>query len=85
MGIVENYKLGEIVGEATAGTHGNINPFELPGGYSLTWTGMKVLKQDGSQHRGVGIAATIPALRTQAGVAAGRDEVLEGGIAVLKK
>lgn len=85
MGIVENYKLGEIVGEATAGTNGNVNPFDLPGGYSLSWTGMKVLKHDGSQHHGVGIAATVPAVRTQAGVAAGRDEVLERGIAVLKR
>ena len=85
MGIVENYKLGEIVGEATAGTNGNVNPFELPGGYSLSWTGMKVLKHDGSQHHGVGIAPTVPAVRTQAGVAAGRDEVLERGILLLKQ
>src|SRR5207237_2356908 len=85
MGIVEAYKLGEIVGETTAGTNGNVNPFDLPGGYSLSWTGMKVLKHDGSQHHGVGIAATTPVVRTQAGVAAGRDEVLERGIAVLKR
>jgi C-terminal processing protease CtpA/Prc len=85
MGIVEHYKLGEIVGETTAGTNGNVNPFELPGGFSMTWTGMKVLKQDGSQHHGVGIAPTVPAARTQAGVAAGRDEVLERGVAILKQ
>ena len=85
MGIVEHYKLGEILGEATAGTNGNVNPFTLPGGYNITWTGMKVLKQDGSQHHGVGIRPTIPVGRTQAGVAAGRDEILERGIAVLKQ
>ena len=85
MGIVENYKLGEILGETTAGTNGNVNPFELPGGYNITWTGMKVLKQDGSQHHGVGIRPTIPVSRTQAGVAAGRDEVLERGVSVLKQ
>jgi C-terminal processing protease CtpA/Prc len=85
MGIVENYKLGEIVGEATAGTNGNVDPFDLPGGYSLTWTGMKVLKHDGTQHHGVGIAPTVPVHRTQAGVAAGRDEVLERGMALLKQ
>ena len=50
MGIVEYYKLGEILGEATAGTNGNVNPFMLPGGYTITWTGMKVLcTDDGSQ------------------------------------
>jgi hypothetical protein len=85
MGIVEHYKLGEIVGETTAGTNGNVNPLELPGGFGISWTGMKVLKQDGSRHHGVGIAPTVPATRTQAGVAAGRDEVLERGVAILKK
>jgi hypothetical protein len=85
MGIVEHYKLGEIIGEATAGTNGNVNPIELPGGYTVMWTGMKVLKHDGTQHHGVGIRPTIPAAPTQAGVAAGRDELLERGIAVLKQ
>jgi hypothetical protein len=46
---------------------------------------MKVLKHDGTQHHGVGIRPTIPAAPTQAGVAAGRDELLERGIAVLKQ
>ena len=27
MGIVEHYKMGEIVGSTTAGTNGNVNPF----------------------------------------------------------
>ena len=85
MGIVEHYRLGEIVGEATAGTNGNVSPLELPGGYGISWTGMKVLKQDGSRHHGVGIAPTVPAIRTQAGVAAGRDEVLERGVTLLKQ
>jgi len=85
MGIVEHYKLGEIVGETTAGTNGNVSPIELPGGFGISWTGMKVLKHDGSRHHGVGIAPTVPATRTQAGVAAGRDEVLERGVAILKR
>jgi C-terminal processing protease CtpA/Prc len=84
MGIVEAYKLATIVGSATAGTNGNINPFTLPGGYTITWTGMKVLKHDGSRHHGVGIQPTIPVARTRAGVAAGRDEVLERGLGVLQ-
>ena len=83
MGIVEFYHLGEIVGEPTAGTNGNINPFSLPGGYSLTWTGMKVLKQDGARHHGVGIAPTVPVGPTVAGMAAGKDEQLEKAIQLL--
>lgn len=80
MGIVEHYQLAEIVGEATAGTNGNVNPMVLPGGYSVMWTGMKVLKHDGSVHHGVGILPTRRVVRTPEGIAAGRDEVLEAGV-----
>jgi len=84
MGIVEYYKLGEIVGGPTAGTNGNVNPFTLPGGYRLVWAGMKVLKHDGSQHHGVGISPTIPVSRTRGGVAAGRDELLERAVQAVR-
>ncbi|MBK7404344.1 MAG: hypothetical protein IPJ41_06825 [Phycisphaerales bacterium] len=84
MGIVEAYKMGEIVGSTTAGTNGNVNPFDLPGGYTVYWTGMKVLKHDGSQHHGVGIAPTVPVEPTAAGIAAGRDEVLDKAVEVLQ-
>jgi hypothetical protein len=60
MGIVEYFKLAAIVGEPTAGTNGNVNPFRLPGGYTVSWTGMKVLKHDGSQHHGIGILPPSP-------------------------
>lgn len=83
LGIVEHYKLAEIVGSPTAGTNGNINPFQLPGGYNIVWTGMKVLKHDGSRHHGVGILPTVPAEPTRTGIAAGRDDVLEKGLSVV--
>jgi C-terminal processing protease CtpA/Prc len=85
MGIVEAYKLGAIVGAPTAGTNGNVNPFTLPGGYSVSWTGMKVLKHDGSQHHGIGILPTVPVSRTRAGVAAGHDEFLDRAVRVVKE
>ncbi|MBN2135843.1 MAG: hypothetical protein JW737_08945 [Acidobacteria bacterium] len=83
MGIIENYKLAEIIGEQTAGTNGNVNTFSLPGGYYVTWTGMKVLKHDGSQHHLIGIKPTIPLSRTIKAVREGRDEVLEKAIEVI--
>lgn len=83
MGIVEHYSLGEIVGSTTAGTNGNVNPFQLPDGFSVSWTGMRVLKHDGSRHHGVGIAPTVPCVPTPEGIAEGRDEVLEMGIKVV--
>lgn len=85
MGIVEAYRLGEIVGQPTAGTNGNVNPLMLPGGYSVGWTGMRVLKHDGSTHHGVGIHPTVPVQRTRAGVAAGRDELLERALEVVAR
>jgi hypothetical protein len=84
MGIVEAYKLGEIVGGPTAGTNGNINVTDLPLGYRIWWTGMKVLKHDGSQHRGVGILPTVPVARTLQGVREGHDEPLDRALSLLK-
>ncbi len=84
MGIIEHYALAEIVGQPTAGANGNVNPFTLPGGFRLSWTGMKVLKHDGSQHHLVGIQPTVPATRTIAGVQQGRDELLEKAIALIE-
>ncbi|WP_251979694.1 S41 family peptidase [Salinibacter ruber] len=84
MGIVEHYELGTIVGRPTAGTNGNVNPFELPGGYKVWWTGMRVRKHDGSQHHLVGIRPDIEAERTIEGVRNGRDEVLEKALEVLR-
>jgi C-terminal processing protease CtpA/Prc len=83
MGIIEAYKLAAIVGGPTAGTNGNINPVDLPGSYRLIWTGMKVIKHDGSRHHGVGIQPTVPVEPTRRGLAAGKDEVLEKGLEVV--
>lgn len=85
MGIVEAYRLGTIVGETTAGTNGNINIVELPGGYRAVFTGMKVLKHDGSRHHGVGIAPAVPVSPTPAGIRAGRDEQLEKAMEILER
>jgi C-terminal processing protease CtpA/Prc len=84
LGIVEHEKLGALVGGPTAGTKGNVNPVLLPGGYRIIWTGMKVLKHDGSRHHGIGIQPTIPVSRTVAGVARGRDELLEKAVEAVK-
>jgi C-terminal processing protease CtpA/Prc len=82
-GMVEHYRLAEIVGETTAGTNGEVNWSRLPAGYDLTWTGMKLLKHDGSQHHGVGIHPTVPVSPTLRGIAEGRDEILERAIEVV--
>jgi C-terminal processing protease CtpA/Prc len=83
MGFIEGYGLAEIVGQPTAGTNGNVNPLMLPGGFRVNWTGMKVVKHDGSQHHLIGIQPTVPAERTIQGVRDGRDEFLEKALEVI--
>lgn len=85
MGYVEHYKLGEIVGQPTAGTNGNVNPFRLPGGFTISWTGMKVVKHDGSQQHLIGILPTVPVQRTIRGVIEGRDEYLEKAVEIINQ
>jgi hypothetical protein len=83
MGFIEHYKLAEIVGQPTAGTNGNVNTFTLPGGYNLGFTGMRVVKHDGSRFHLIGILPTVPAQRTLAGIREGRDEFLEKALALI--
>ena len=84
MSFIEHYELGEIVGQPTAGTNGNVNPFSLPGSFRVTWTGMKVLKHDGSQHHLIGIQPTVPIQRTINGIIEGRDEYMEKALEIIK-
>ena len=60
-----------------------MNSIDLPGGNRLVFTGMRVLKHDGSQHHLIGIRPTVPTERTLAGLRAGRDEVLEAALRAL--
>jgi C-terminal processing protease CtpA/Prc len=85
MGYIEGYKLAEIVGQPTAGTNGNVDPIDLPGGYSFSWTGMKVVKHDGSQHHLIGIQPTVPLQRTLKAVREGRDEYIEKAVQIIQQ
>ena len=84
LGIVEHYKLGELVGGPTIGTNGNINKVRTPGGYTMVFTGMKVLKNDGTQHHGIGIRPTVPVEPTRKGLAERRDEVVERALEIVR-
>ena len=84
MSIVANYKLGEIIGSPTAGANGNINPFPLPGGFRVSWTGMRVMNHDDSQHHVRGVQPTVPLQPTIAGVTEGRDEYVEKALELIE-
>ena len=83
MGFIEGYNLATIVGQPTAGTNGNLNSFNLLGDFYISWTGMKVLKHDGSQHHAIGVLPDIYVTKTVEGVKSGKDELLEKAIEVI--
>lgn len=85
LGFIEGYKLAIIVGQPTAGTNGNVISFTLPGNYRISWTGMKVLKHNGSQHHGIGVLPNIYVNKTIKGIKEGRDEFLEKAIEVVNQ
>lgn len=85
MGYIKDFKLATIIGGPTAGTNGNINPFSLPGGYRLSWTGMLVKNHDGSKHHLRGIVPDVPLERTIKGIVDGRDELLEKAVELAEK
>jgi hypothetical protein len=85
MGYVADRKLGTIVGGNTAGTNGNVAAFITPGGFNVGFTGMRVTRHDGhSPHHLVGVKPDVVVEPTLEGLRAGRDEVLERGLAVLR-
>jgi C-terminal processing protease CtpA/Prc len=81
MGYVGDRRLGTIVGSPTAGTNGNVAVFDVPGGFRIAFTGMKVTRHDGrSAHHLVGVRPDIPVEPTLASLRAGRDAVLERAV-----
>lgn len=81
--MIAAYRWAEIVGAATAGNNGNRNWSDLPGGWTVTWTGQRVLEHDGTLLNGIGVRPTIPAVRTLRGVTEGRDEIVERAVEVV--
>lgn len=62
-----------IIGEQSAGGNGNINPFILPGGYTIYYTGMEVKNLDGSAFFGKAIQPHIPVEKTKQDIISGTD------------
>jgi len=85
MDIIDRYNLATTVGESTAGCNGNVNYIYLPCGYQVKWTGMKVLKHDGSQLYLKGFRPDYPVNRTIQAVREGRDEYLEKALEIARQ
>jgi C-terminal processing protease CtpA/Prc len=80
--VVRAYRLGDLVGEPTAGSNGNRLDLPVPGGAQISFTGLRDIDHDGSIFQGRPIAPTIPVRPTRAAIAAGRDEILERAVAL---
>lgn len=74
-----------FVGSPTTGANGDVTGFALPGGLYLGFTGHDVRHADGRPLQRVGIVPDLLVQPTPAGIAAGRDEVLEAAVGYLGK
>jgi C-terminal processing protease CtpA/Prc len=70
-----------VVGSTTAGADGNVSPIPLPGGIESMMSGIGVFYPNGTPTQRVGIVPDFEVRPTVEGIRAGRDEVLEAGIA----
>jgi C-terminal processing protease CtpA/Prc len=83
--IFRDNHLGYVVGEPSGGTNGDMNTFTVPGGFLLRFTDLRVTGFDGTAIQGRGIVPDQVVHPTLEGVRAGRDEVLEAGIAAARR
>lgn len=72
-----------FVGSPTAGQSGSVMNFSLSGGITVTFTGKGGCWPNGDQVQRVGLKPDVPVRPTKAGLAAGRDEVLEAALGYL--
>jgi C-terminal processing protease CtpA/Prc len=73
-----------FVGSPSAGANGDITDVVLPGGLSVVFTGHDVRHADGRQLQRVGLKPQVYVRPTVSGLQAGRDEVLERAVDVLR-
>jgi C-terminal processing protease CtpA/Prc len=74
-----------FVGSPTNGANGDITNVVLPGDVVVGFSGQAVRPADGRQLQRFGIQPHVWVALTRAGLRAGRDEVLEAGIRVLRE
>nr|WP_315423550.1 S41 family peptidase [uncultured Pedobacter sp.] len=84
LGFIKYYHLGIIVGEPTAGANGDVNFFDLMGGYNVRFSGVKVRNLDGTKFQSIGIKPDIFIKSTIKGIQNGKDEILEQTILMLR-
>ncbi len=66
-----------VIGNQTAGADGNVTEVTLPGGYSISFSGLGIYYPDGTPTQRRGIKIDIPVQPTIEGLLAGKDELLD--------
>lgn len=74
-----------FVGTPTTGANGDVTYMVLPGNLAVSFTGHNVRHADGRQLQRIGIQPTLKVAPTIAGVATGRDEILEAAVKYLQE
>lgn len=72
-----------VVGSPSVGADGNAIYISLPGGCRTRFTTMGVLTPEGEQTQRVGVQPDVVCTPTVAGIAAGRDELLEKAVELI--
>lgn len=72
-----------FIGSPTAGANGDVTDMVLPGGLGISFSGHDVRHADGRQLQRIGIVPNILVQPSIAGLAAGRDAVLQAAIELL--
>jgi hypothetical protein len=85
LAMIRDHRLGVLVGERTAGTSGLVSNFTIPGGYTIRFTAIRLADAAGATLHGRGIVPDLVVHPTLDGVRAGRDEILEAGIAAAQR
>jgi len=83
--MLRDHKLAFLVGEPSAGTNGNTDIFQVPGGFDVRFTSWRVSNPDGTTIQGHGITPDQVVHPTEDGLRAGRDEILDAGIAAAQQ
>lgn len=73
-----------VVGRQSAGTNGNITGVQLPGGFTLSFTGMEILHIDHSRFHGIGMLPKVTVKPIPSDYAERFDRDLQAAVKVLK-
>ena len=73
-----------VIGTQSSGADGDILDLPLPGGYELSFSGRHVSYPDGSPSQMSGVKRDVKVKLTTKAVAAGRDEILEAALRIIR-